>query len=116
MSSNSPSPRDLDPKFQNAKLPADVREGADAKPDQDSPTAVNRDESSNRNEADKPRDESAQETLDRLRNPEIANDPDEGQIVHRVQIIDPATGQPTEKVHGPMPVGEWADYSAKNGL
>lgn len=36
-------------------------------------------------------------------------------IVHRQQFVDSA-GTVGEKVHGPMPVSEWAEYERKNNL
>lgn len=47
-------------------------------------------------------------------NGEIPNDR-EGDIVSRVQFVDSA-GNVGEKIHGPMPRSEWAEYSKKNGL
>lgn len=46
---------------------------------------------------------------------EVPNDPFEGQISHRVQYVDSA-GNVGEKVHGPMPRSEWAEYARKNNL
>lgn len=45
----------------------------------------------------------------------VATD-DRPMIVHRQNVVDPATGAVTMKEHGPMPVEEWADYEKKNGL
>jgi hypothetical protein len=40
---------------------------------------------------------------------------DETYIVHRVPFVDSA-GNAGVKVHGPMPISEWAAYSKENGL
>ena len=58
---------------------------------------------------------SADDKLKLASNGEIANDPNEGQIVHRQQYVD-SSGKVGEKVHGPMPVGEWSKYSRDNNL
>lgn len=44
-------------------------------------------------------------------NGEVANDPNEGLIVHNERKLDG-----TVKVHGPMARSEWAKYSKENGL
>jgi hypothetical protein len=64
---------------------------------------------------DNVREESVQEILARSTNGEYANDPNEGNIIHTVRFID-SSGNVGEKVHGPMPRGEWTEYSRKNGL
>jgi hypothetical protein len=42
--------------------------------------------------------------------------PEESQIVHRVNGVDPQTGQPKIYEHGPMPISEWADYEKEHNL
>jgi hypothetical protein len=92
---NTPTPRDLDPKFKDATAP---EEGKD-----NTPTPV------------EAKQETSQEQLKRLQSTEIAKDPTEGQIVYRQPYVDSA-GNVGEKVHGPMPVSQWAKYSQENGL
>jgi hypothetical protein len=90
--SNTPTPRDLDPKFKDATPTDGTTETAPAK-----------------------REESGQEQLKRLQSTEIPKDPNEGSIVYRQPFVDSA-GNVGEKLHGPMPVSDWAKYSQENGL
>jgi hypothetical protein len=60
------------------------------------------------------KDERPQDALARLSSGETSN-AGEGFIVYKTYYND-NEGVRQEKVHGPMPVGEWADYSRKNGL
>jgi hypothetical protein len=41
---------------------------------------------------------------------------EESQIVHRVNTVDPNTGQAKLVEHGPMPVSQWAKYEKENNL
>lgn len=96
------TPRDLDPKFKDATIPTN---GPDNKPD----PAVKENPKKDTTE------ETPHETLKRLQSTEIPKDPGEGSIVFKRQVVN-AEGKHVEEVHGPMPVSEWATYSAEKGL
>lgn len=81
------TPRDLDPKFRDTEPVEEKTETPDIDP---------------------------REHLRLAQNGEVANDPNEGEIVHIQRIIDSA-GNLVEKQHR-VPRSDWADYSAKNGL
>lgn len=105
----NPSPRDLDPKFKDATLTdEDVKRAESVETDKRPADPV-------KNTNEPHRDETPQETLARMSSGEVANDPSEGFIVHRSRYVD-ENGVQQEKVHGPMPVGEWAEYSRERGL
>jgi hypothetical protein len=101
----SPTPRDLDPKFKDATVPADQTEE----------TTPAREVTTKQETAKESRTEDAREVLARLQSTEIPKDPNEGEIVYRQPFVD-SNGTVGEKVHGPMPVSEWATYSKENGL
>jgi len=48
--------------------------------------------------------------------PTDADGNEESQIVHKVNVVDPSTGQPKIVEHGPMPVSKWAAYERKHNL
>jgi len=41
---------------------------------------------------------------------------DDSMIVHKVVYVDPETGQPAEKLHGPMPRRDWPAYEKEHNL
>lgn len=103
------TPRNLDPKFKDAEVPADRTEETDPVDRYDG------DRTTKRDDAKESRSESPDEVRARMASGEVANDPGEGDIVMRRQVVD-AAGNVVEKLHGPMPRKDWAAYSAKNGL
>ena len=48
-------------------------------------------------------------------NTEVPANAAPGDIVYTERYLD-GEGKPQEKVHGPMPVTDWADYSRANGF
>lgn len=104
-SNATPSPKNLSAKHNDPQVDIKHNPSADNDP-QVEDTPVN---TQNR------KDESPQEILARSSSGEIANDPDEGFIVHRQQYVD-NNGVTRTKEHGPMPRGEWPSYSRENNL
>ena len=95
-----PTPRDLDPQFKTVNAPAGVNDNADT-------PEVDRNTNSS-NDADRRSDDA-----DRRSNDEVYKNG--GFIVHRQQYVD-GDGVAREKIHGPMPVGEWPAYEKENNL
>lgn len=76
----------------------------------ETPDAKRDDDKAVTDAADLPQQERNDANRDERREDEETNN-----IVYRQQVTSP-DGSVSEKVHGPMPVEEWADYERKNKL